>query len=43
MLRALKDEGTAMVAVFHDGQAAGDLIDRVVRLSGDVPAEARER
>ena len=31
-----------MVAVFHDGQDAGDLVDRVVRLSGDVPAEARE-
>jgi alpha-D-ribose 1-methylphosphonate 5-triphosphate synthase subunit PhnL len=43
MLRELKGEGTAMVAVFHDGQEAGDLIDRVVRLSAGVPAEARER
>ena len=31
-----------MVAVLHDGQAAGDLIDVTVRLSGGVPAEARE-
>ena len=42
MLRDLKREGTAMVAVFHDGQAAGDLIVVTVRLSGGVPAEARE-
>jgi alpha-D-ribose 1-methylphosphonate 5-triphosphate synthase subunit PhnL len=42
LLRELKREGTAMVAVFHDGQEAGDLIDVTVRLAGGVPAEARE-
>ena len=41
ILRELKCEGTAMVAVFHDGQEAGDLIDTTVRLAGGVPVEVR--